>query len=253
MLALTSNWDVATWCAIRSNTDEVVIVPGLQVVKGRGLRRATAAAACIEGGSGKEMDGCLRVYSVSFRDSAQANLSAEVVFTELAFLVERYGSEAHVCGFNISSGGTRIASARTDGSITVWEPSSTTGAEWTIELSRQLKESSNMIDESPSSSSCACFDYVCVFLSAGHVLNNNLCLIASLRNGKFEVFQKPLGTHCEKFFSLHGDTRTQFNENCRKVHIGPGSVAAASGRGISVHKITSLTYGAWCHWLFSFS
>ena len=88
-------------------------------MKGRGLRRATADAACTEGGSGKGMggdsDACLRVYSVSFRDIAQANLSAELVFTELAFLVERYGSEAHVCGFNIYSGGTRIASARIDG------------------------------------------------------------------------------------------------------------------------------------------
>ena len=33
--------------------------------------------------------------------------------------------------------------------------------------------------------------------AAGHVQNNDLCLIANLRNGKFEVFQKPLETQGE--------------------------------------------------------
>ena len=111
----------------------------------------TGNYACIEGGSGEGMvvagssDGCLRVYSVSSRYSAQVNLSAEVVFTELAFLVKLDGSEAHVCAINIRSGGTRIASAGADGSITVWEKSSTASAEWTMKLSHQLKESSNMM------------------------------------------------------------------------------------------------------------
>ena len=96
-------------------------------MKSRGLGGATAAAACIEGSSGEGMfvagvsDGCLRVYSVSFSSSAQADLLAKVAFTELAFLSGPNGSEAHVCEFNISSGVTCIVSTNTDGSITVWE------------------------------------------------------------------------------------------------------------------------------------
>ena len=170
-----------------------MVLPQLQV--------RTGNYACIEGGSGKGMvvaggsDGCLRVYSVSFRYSAQVNLSAEVVFTELAFLVEFDGSEAHVCGINIRSVGTRIAPAGADGSITGWEKSSTKSAEWTMKFSHQLNESSNMTDESPDSSSCPHFDYFPVCLSGSHDQNNSLCLIASLRNGKFEVFRKPLSTH----------------------------------------------------------
>ena len=82
-----------------------------------------------EGGSGKGTvvagvsDGCMRAYSVSFHNGAQVNLSAEVKFRELALLVERDGSEAHVCGINIISVATRIASARADSSITAWEKS----------------------------------------------------------------------------------------------------------------------------------
>lgn len=113
------------WCAIRSNTNEFEIFPGLQVVKGRGLERAAATTCYIQGDSSKEMvvaggnNGCLRVYSVSFRISAQANLSTEVVITKSGFLVESEGSKAHACRINISSGDTQIASARADGSTTV--------------------------------------------------------------------------------------------------------------------------------------
>ena len=51
---------------------------------------------------------CLRIYSVSFRNSAQANLYVEVVFTESAFFIESDDSEVHVCRFYISSGGLRL-------------------------------------------------------------------------------------------------------------------------------------------------
>ena len=57
-----------------------------------GLERAAAAAAYIQGDSGKGIvvavgsSGCLRVYSVSFRNSVQAYFSTKVVFTEADFL-----------------------------------------------------------------------------------------------------------------------------------------------------------------------
>ena len=58
------------------------------------------------------------------------------------------------------------------------------------------------------------------------------------------MFRKPLGTRWEKSFSFRSDIRTQFNENYLIAHIGPGFVAAASERGISVYKATSMTYDA---------
>ena len=72
VFCFTGNGHVAVWYAARSNTDELVIVTALRIVKGHGLGRTTAATACIDGGSGKGIfvtsgsDGCLLVYSVSF-------------------------------------------------------------------------------------------------------------------------------------------------------------------------------------------
>ena len=62
----------------------------------------------------------------------QADSLVELVLTEMVFLREQDGSEAHVSGIIISSGGTHNVSSRTDGSIVVLEKSSNRGAEWTI-------------------------------------------------------------------------------------------------------------------------
>ncbi len=255
VFGLTHNGHVPVWYVTRSNNNELAIIPIVRVVKGRGLGRATAAATCIEGGSGKGMfvaggsDGCLRVYSVSLREGSDGRLSTAVVFAESAFLGERDGSEALVCGINISAGGTRIASTRTDGSITVWEKSSTSDAEWSIELSHQLKEPSTSVDESQDFGSAEFFDHAPVCLSTGRDQNNNICLIASHRNGQLDVFRKPLGTHWERSFSFRNGMHAEFNKSCSIAHIGPGFVATASGRGISVFKTMlstwqSVTHGA---------
>ena len=124
------------------------------------LKEATASDVC--------------AFFGSFRNSVLAELSAQVLFTELAFVVERDGYGAYICGTNVSCGGTCTAPTGTYGFITAWEKFSTTGAEWPIELSHQLKKSSN----------------------------NNLCLIACRQGGKFEVFRKPFGTHSEKCFLI---------------------------------------------------
>ena len=59
----------------------------------------------------------------------QADSSVELVFTEMVFLGEQDGTEAHVSGIIISSGGTQNVSTRTDGSIAVLEKSSNRGVE----------------------------------------------------------------------------------------------------------------------------
>ena len=110
-----------------------------------------------------------------------------------------------------------------------------------------------MIDDRPDSSLCAHLDNASVRLSANHEQYNNLCSIASLRNGKVKVFRKPFGTHWEKSFSFHCDSRTQFNQNCSIAHVGPGFVTTAIGRGMSVCKTTLLTSSTCCFWIFSFS
>ena len=55
VVGLTTYWNVAMWRATSSNANELVIVTDSQVVKGRGLGPATAAAACSEGVSSKEI------------------------------------------------------------------------------------------------------------------------------------------------------------------------------------------------------
>ncbi len=75
MLGSTYNGLVPMWYVVGSSNNELAIISIVSVVKSRGSGRATAAAACIEGGiCTRMMDAgasseSLRVFSASLRES----------------------------------------------------------------------------------------------------------------------------------------------------------------------------------------
>lgn len=264
VFGVSAGGSVRSWTIARQGGKQPEIARAELFVHGRRMGRATSAGAGEEGGSGKPLlvvggeDGCVRVYRVTDARAGSADgdgEAGEVHLDEMAFLGEPDGSEAAVCEVQVSAGGTRVVATRDDSSVAVWERSFGTKAGWTVALSCDAQTDGGMPITrrgglsadgpgcEPGVESCP------IGVSTGHDHDGDLCLITSRPNGVFEVFQKPLGTAWERSGSFQTGVSEKGITKSAIAHIGPGYVAATSGRGLTVYRANfsgkkAVTFGA---------